>query len=100
MKNASTTAQAKTYRLPSTTTPESLEMRFSNMDGKTLAFGNYTLVTGYYFSGMNENSYFAAIYAFTTDDHTCEGEVRLVKVSNDRFADDGHAIAWAISEAK
>ena len=82
MKNTTKTADlATTYRLPTLTAPENLEMRFSDMDGKTLTFGNFTL------------------YAFTTTDHTCEGEVKLVKVSCDRFEDDGHAIAWAISEA-
>ena len=100
MKNTIKTANlAATYRLQATTTPENLEMRFSDMDGKTLTFGNFTLVAGYYFSGMNANSYFSAIYTFTTDDHTCEGEVKLVKVSEDRFEDDGHAIAWAITNA-
>ena len=91
-------AQARAYRLPTTTTPENLEMRFSHMDGKTLNFGNYLLVSGYYFSGMNANSYFGAVYAFADSNHNCESEIRLIRISEDRFPDDGHAIAWAMAQ--
>ena len=40
--------------------------------------------------------YFGAMYTFTTDDHTCEGEIRLTEVSDEMFPDNGHAIAWAM----
>ena len=62
---------AKTYRIPTTTTPEDLEMKMMHGGG--------------------------AIYRFTTDDHTCEGEIELVSISKDTFEDNGHAIAWAMA---
>ena len=91
------TNKAKTYRLPETTTPENLETRFFTDSATILTFGNKTLMAGYYYSGRNANSYFGAVYEFTTDDHTCEGEIRLTAVSNEMFKDNGHAIAWAMA---
>ena len=88
---------AKTYRLPETTTPENLETRFFTGSATFLTFGNKTLMAGYYYSGRNANSYFGAVYEFTTDDHTCEGEIRLTVVSDKMFEDNGHAIAWAMA---
>jgi len=64
-----------------------------------ISFGAYTLVSGYYYR-PNKDSYFAAIYKFTTADHTCEGKVELMKVSDETFVDNGHAIAWAISKVQ
>ena len=83
---------AKTYRLPETTTPENLACSWSC----TLDFGNKVLLAGYYYSGRNASSYYGAVYEYTTDDHTCEGEIRLKAVSDEMFADNGHAIAWAM----
>ena len=88
---------AKTYRLPETTTPENLETRFFTGSATFLTFGNKTLMAGYYYSGRNANSYFGAVYEFTTDDHTCEGEIRRTAVSDKMFEDNGHAIAWAMA---
>ena len=88
---------AKTYRLPETTTPENLETRFFTGSATFLTFGNKTLMAGYYYSGRNANSYFGAVYEFTTDDHTCEGEIRLTVVSDKMCEDNGHAIAWAMA---
>ena len=88
---------AKTYRLPETTTPENLETRFLTNSATFLTFGNKTLMAGYYYSGRNANSYYGAVYEFTTDDHTCEGEIKLTAVSEELFKDNGHAIAWAMA---
>ncbi|MFR7894137.1 MAG: hypothetical protein ACLU38_08750 [Dysosmobacter sp.] len=38
-------------------------------------------------------------YRFTTEDHTCEGDIKLVSVSDETFIDNGHAMAWAMSKA-
>lgn len=92
---AKTAAKADAYRLQRVTTPERLEMAFST----TLSYGEYTLVSGYYYR-PNEGCYYAAIYKFTTADHTCEGNVELVTVSEKTFEDNGHAIAWAINQVK
>ena len=59
----------RTYRLPSTTTPEELECHWS----KVLTFGNKILLAGHFYNGKNKPSYFGATYEFTGDDHTCEG---------------------------
>ena len=84
---------ARTFRLPETTTPENLACNWST----TLNFGNRVLLAGYYFSGRNQNSYFAAVYTHTDSNLSCEGEIRLTAVSDEFFADNGHAIAWAMA---
>ena len=85
--------KAFTYRLPMTTTPETLGMHWS----KTLTFGNKLLLAGYYYNGKHENNYFGAIYEFETSDHTCEGEIKLTAISDEFMEDDGHAMAWAMT---
>ena len=84
---------ARTYRLPETTTPENLACSWSC----TVNFGDKVLLAGYYYSGRNENSYFGAIYEYTTADHTCEGEIRLTAVSEEYFKDNGTAAMWAMN---
>ena len=87
------TNKAKTYRLPETTTPEDLACNWST----TLDFGNKVLLAGHYYSGRGQNSFYGAVYEYTTDDYTCEGQIRLTAVSEAAFEDDGHAIAWAMN---
>ena len=79
------------YRLPETTTLEDLACKWST----TLNFGNHVLLAGFYFA-IGRNNYFGAIFTFTTDDHTCEGEIRLEAISTEMFPDNGTAIAWCI----
>lgn len=88
---------ARTFRLPETTTPENLETRFFTGNATFLTFGDKTLMAGYFWNGMGANSYYGAVYTFTTDDHSCEGEIRLTAVSDEFFKDNGHAIAWAMA---
>ena len=83
----------RTYRLPSITTPEELECHWS----KVLTFGNKILLAGHFCNGKNKPSYFGATYEFTSDDHSCEGKIRLKAASDPIFEDDGHAISWAIA---
>jgi len=54
-------------------------------------------VAGYYYA-YKEPCYYGAVYEYTTEDHTCEGEVRLAAVSDERFEDNGHALAWAMAQ--
>ena len=89
---------AKTYRLPETTTPENLETRFFTGSATFLTFGNKTLMAGYSYQGRNQNSYYGAVYEWTTDKHTCEDEIRLTAVSEAYFKDNGSAIAWAMNQ--
>ena len=84
---------ARTFRLPETTTPENLACDWST----TLNFGDKILLAGYYYNGRGKISFFGAVYTFTTDDHSCEGEIRLTAVSEDFFPDNGSAIAWALT---
>ena len=83
----------KTYRLPNPTTPEDLECRWS----KLLTFGEKVVVAGYYYQ-HNKPCYYGATYEFLTDDHSCEGAIGLRAVSEVEFEDNGHAIAWAITQ--
>ena len=89
-----TTEATRKYRLPETTTTEDLECRWSC----TLNFGSRILLAGYYYNGAGKPSYFGAVYEFTTDDHTCEGQIRLAAASEVAFEDNGHAIAWAMQQ--
>ena len=84
------------YRLPNPTTPEDLETRWS----KVLTFGDTVVMAGHYYNGRNKPCFFGAAYEFLTDDHTCEGEIRLVAISEELFADNGHAMAWAMGQTK
>lgn len=85
---------AHAYCLPETTTPEKLACSWSC----TVNFGDKVLLAGYYYSGRNENSYFGAVYEYTTADHTCEGKIKLTVVSTEMFVDDGHALAWGMAQ--
>ena len=87
------TNRAKTYRLPETTTPEDLACNWST----TLDFGSKVLLAGHYYSGRGQNSFYGAVYEYSTEDHTCEGQIRLTAVSEELFEDNGHAIAWAMA---
>ena len=80
------------YRLPETTTPEDLGCNWRT----TLNFGNHVLLAGFYFAN-GRNNYFGAIFTFTTDDHTCEGEIRLTAISEEFFPDNGSAAQWAMA---
>lgn len=87
------TTTAEKFRLPETTTEENLEERFS----KTLTFGTKVLIAGYFYNGLNQPNYYAAVYEHTDEDLTCEGRIALKEISEDFFEDDGHAIAWALT---
>ena len=86
-------ALRRTYRLPAETTPEELEMRWSRI----AAFDDCTIIAGYNYH-PDGKSYFSAVYKFVTGDHTCEGRIRLAAVSDRRFEDDGHALAWGMNK--
>ena len=92
-KNTEITRRAAELRVPEKSTSEELECR----GFKVLTFGNKILAVGYYYMGRNEASYYGAAYTFTTDDHTCEGNIMLTALSEDFFEDDGHAFAWAMN---
>ena len=94
--NNKTAAKAGTYRLPTATTPEDLELKMMHGGGAILTFGDHILVAGYFYD-PGGRSYYGAAYRFTTTDHSCEGRVELVSISEDTFEDNGHAIAWAMA---
>ena len=73
---------ARMYRLPETTTPEDLGIRWTcHVD-----FGTRFLVAGYWYS-WKEPCYYGAIYEHVDYDLSCEGEIRLIAVSEQRFED-------------
>ena len=90
--------KAREHRLPTTTTPENIETAFFTGDAVFLNFGSKLLMASYNYQGRGQNSYYAAVYTFTTDDRTCEGEITLTAVSDEYFADNGTAIAWAMAQ--
>ena len=94
---AKTAAKADTYRLQRLTTPEDLEMKMMHNGGVVITFGDRILIAGYY-SQPNGECYYAAIYRFTTVNHTIEGKVELMKISEESFINNGHAIAWAMKQ--
>ena len=94
--NSKTAARADAYRLQRSTTPERLEMYLMHNNGTILTYGDRILAAGYYYN-TNGRCYYGAIYRFATADHTCEGRIELVSVSEDTFEDNGHAIAWAMA---
>ena len=81
--------------LPIITTIEELANRFSS--AKILTLGEWVIMAGYHYNGLNENCWYAAIYEFTSDRHTCEDKIRFVEVSDEFFPDDGHAVKWAMN---
>ena len=91
-----TTKRAKTYGLPNKTTQEELECRWR----KVLNFGDRVLLAGYFYNGKNKPCYYGAVYEYLTEDKTIEGEIGLSAASEIEFEDDGHAIAWAMSQTK
>ena len=94
---AKTAAKADAYRLQRVTTLEELEMKMMHNGGVVITFGDRILIAGYYYR-PDGNCYYAAIYRFTTADHTIEGKVQLVKIADEAFIDNGHAIAWAMKQ--
>lgn len=85
----------RSYRLPNPTTQEDLESSWS----KVLNFGDRILLAGYYYNGIDQPSYFGAVYEYLDDDdHSCEAMIGLREVSDVEFEDDGHAIAWAMQQ--
>ena len=91
MKNMEKIARA--YRLPEISTPENLACAWSC----TADFGTRFLVAGYFYASEGP-CYYGAVYERTDDNLSCEGKVRLVAVSEERFEDNGHALQWAMAQ--
>lgn len=83
----------RTLRLPNPTTQEDLECGWS----KTLRFGDRVLAAGHYYQ-YNKPCWYGAVYEHLDDDLTCEGAIGLRTVSDVKFEDEGHAIAWALRQ--
>ena len=90
--------QQKRTGMPERMTSENLELGFTVGSGVVLNFGSRVLVAWYSYHGTEANGYKAAVYEYITDDHTCEGEIKLLAESEEYFVDNGHAIAWAMSK--
>ena len=82
-----------TYRLPNPITLEDLACDWRT----TLVYGDKVLVAGYYYQ-HNKPCYFGATYEFLGDDHSYAGTIGLRAASEVEFKDEGHAIAWAMTQ--
>ena len=86
---------AREYRLPLKSTQEDLERDWETV----LRYGNKILLAGHWYN-PDGKSWIAAVYEFLDDDETtCEDFVGIREVAEERFEDNGHAIAWAIQNA-
>lgn len=56
------------------------------------------LLAGHYYNGLNKPCFYGAVYEHLDDDLSCEGAIGLRTVSEVEFIDEGHAIAWALSQ--
>ena len=84
----------RTYRLPNPTTSEDLGCNWSHV----LNFGDRVLIAGHYYNGKNKPCFYGAVYEHLDDDLSCEGAIGLRAISDVEFADEGHAIQWAMSQ--
>ena len=89
--------KAKAYHMPMMSTPEDLESRYLEHDDTILKYGDRILIASYYWSGPGEGPWVAAVYEFLQESQDVDDEVGLRTISEERFEDDGHAIAWAIN---
>ena len=86
---------AEEYRLPLQSTQEDLEGKWETV----LKYGNRILMAGYLYNPDGKN-WIAAVYEFLDDNETsCEDSIGIREVAEERFTDNGHAIAWAIKNA-
>ena len=86
------------YKLPNTTTMESLQIKVSAGEGAVLKMGDKVLVTDHAWKG-----FIAAAYEFIeTPEETGYGYIEcrlnLIAMSGELFEDGGHAIAWAMQQ--
>ena len=90
------TERAKELRIAEHTTPEDMGCRYV----KVINYGDKVILSGYYYQGPNQPSYYGAVYEFEYEGHyTSEDFVNLKAISEEFFEDDGHAIEWAIKNA-
>ena len=86
---------ATEYRLPLKSTPEDLERDWETV----LRYGDRILLAGHWYN-PDGKSWIAAVYEFLDDDATdSEDFIGICEVAEERFTDNGHAIAWAIQNA-
>ncbi len=87
------------YRLPITTSIESLEMDFGGY-GNVLQYGEFAIATDVNYKGR----FIAAIYEFVETPNEelsdVECKLNLIKTATETFEDGGHAIEWAIKNCK
>ncbi len=85
-------AKRQYTRLPSTTTLEEMESRWS----KVIRFRERVLVTGCRNNGQGEPRYYGAVYEHLDDDFSCKGPIGVKAISDAMFEDEGTALFWAM----
>ena len=83
------------------TTMEHLQMKVSASYGAVLKFGDKVFVTDYHYRG----GFTAEVFAFVeTPEETGLGDIECRLASwaktDERFIDNGHAIAWCMAQVK
>lgn len=73
----------KTTGIVARTTSERLASGLAAGSGVSLNYGSKLLVAQYSYDGKAANGYKAAVYEYTTEDHTYEGKIKLVAESED-----------------
>lgn len=84
------------YLLPQTTTVEDLKC---DTDKSVLTFGDYVVVSRYFYNPKGNECYFGAVYRFVSAHRICSSPLELIAASDLEFKDDGSAILWAIQQA-
>ena len=81
------------------TTMEQLQMRVSATYGAVIKFGDRVFVTDYHWKG----GFTADIYEFVETPEEIgvseiECRLNLIQTAGERFEDNGHAIAWCMTQ--
>ena len=88
------TERAAALRLPNPSCEEDLESRWSTV----IRYGDRIMVSGY-IHNPGGKSWIAAVYEFLNPGETdCEDPIGIRAISDDRYEDAGHAIAWCLQQ--
>lgn len=87
----------KEFRLEWRETPERLDRMATWESAAVLQYGDYFLVAGWYYNGIEEDNWYAAIYEVIDEFSGPETDLGLEEISPGFFPDPGHAIEWALN---
>jgi len=77
------------------TTIEKLEMA----DNTVIKYDNLVLTTKEEYNSQKKDCvFYCAIYAFTTEKHSCDSPIAYITHCSQSFIDEGHAIEWCMKQ--